>query len=137
MSALEGFTTCPSESCGDPIRYVLTEHGSRLAIEPDPHPDGTVVVHQVGDGRVRARILTGEQLPAQVTAWRRHDAVCPDGRTARRRKAATTPRCRVCRLTLHQLAVDAGWTTHPLCGPPEDFRALVEAAATSTQETPS
>ena len=132
---MDGRATCTGDGCAAPIVWALTEGGRRIPLNPDPHPDGTVILTD-HDGRTRARILTGPELPAQQTAWQAHWATCPASSTFRRRKGATTPKCRACRLPLHQLAVDAGWTTHPLCGPPEEFRALVEAAA-STQETPS
>lgn len=100
----------PCPRCGRPIRWVLTGTGRRIAIDLDPDPAGTVVRGEdPGDGTVRARVLTGVEMPAQETAWTRHEATC---------RARLGPRCRTCRGPMDAgLARSERWTTHPSCDP--------------------
>lgn len=118
--------TCARDGCGRPITYVLTETGLRLAIDPDPDPAGNVIRTE-HDGRIRAQLLPGDQMPAQQTAWRQHRFTCPGSTDRARLERVAAPRCGICREPLHPLAVEAGWTRHPLCGPPLDFRDQVTA----------
>lgn len=103
-----GLMRCPR--CGRPIRWVLTGTGRRIAIDPEPDPAGTVIrVEDPSDGTVRARILTGVEMPAQETAWIRHEAIC---------RVRPGPLCRTCRGPMDAgLARSEGWTTHPSCDP--------------------
>lgn len=95
---------CPG--CAQPVRWVTTEHGRPLPLDPDPHPDGTVVPVVVG-GQPRAHILTGPELPALGPAWRPHQCPPPPRRD-----------CTVCRGPLDPHLVAAqGDTTHPTCDP--------------------
>jgi hypothetical protein len=121
--------------CGGPVLPVITEQGRRLELDPDPHPDGTVVRVMV-DGRPLARVLTGLELPALETAWRRHTATCPESSEARRRRARAAPRCRVCTgpLDPNLAAHEPQHDTHPAC---DDHAAaeLVRHAARTHRET--
>ena len=47
-----------------------------MPLDPDPHPDGNVVLVTLDDGAIRGRVLTGDELPAQQTAYVRHDRTC-------------------------------------------------------------
>jgi hypothetical protein len=105
--------------CGRPVRWVITEGGRRIEIDPQPDPGGNVVPVTV-DGHTRARILTGDQLPAEGPAYRRHAATCRESPEARKRRARTAPRCTVCLLPMDaDLARLEQWTTHPSCDPAE------------------
>jgi hypothetical protein len=123
--------TC--RGCGGPVLVVVSEQGRRLELDPDPHPDGTVVRVMVDD-RPLARVLDGGQLPALEAAWRRHTATCPESPEARRRRARQAPRCRVCTSALDAiLAAAEPYDTHPAC---DDHAAaeLVRYAARSHRE---
>lgn len=110
-------TTC--RACGQPIRWVITEGGRRIALDPDPVDGGNIVPIYVED-RLRARVLTGTELPHEGPAWRRHSAACPESAEARARRARLAPRCTVC---LNPMDTDLArleqWTTHPACDPTE------------------
>lgn len=108
-------STCPH--CGAPVRWVTTEAGATLGIDPDPHPQGTVT-HRLVDGRPRAHVLTGPELPAQEQAWRPHRATCPNTPENRARQARARPRCTVCDLPRDPALADTEpHTTHPTCDP--------------------
>jgi hypothetical protein len=107
------------DTCGDcrqPVRWVITEEGRRIEIDPDPVDDDGNVVPVVVDGHTRARILTGAELPADGPAYRRHVSTCPESPEARKRRARLAPRCRVCLFPMDPtLARLEQWTTHPAC----------------------
>lgn len=114
----DGIVRCTGDGCGAPIRFVQTELGRRLPIDPQPHPDGTVIAIKQPDGTTVARVLSGDQLPAQQTAWRPHWATCPASPQFRKRKARIARRCRVCGKPMDpDLALRERWTTHPACDP--------------------
>lgn len=98
--------------------WCVTLAGRRLALDPRPHPDGTVVVTNLPDGTVRGSVLTGEQLPAQVPAHRVHERACPA-----RPQPATGPRCGACREPMDEWLVEQGYTRHIGClNPPPPAR---------------
>lgn len=120
MAAVDDTETCTA--CGAPIRWVITIGDRRMPLDPEPHEDGNVVPVIVDGGLVRARVLTGVELPAQETAFRAHFVTCPRAGEFRRRKVATTPRCHGCGQPLdpvlsrrHPDAWTARW--HPTCAP--------------------
>lgn len=121
--------TATCSDCGGPVLRVITEGGRILELDADPHPDGNVVP-VTADGRPVARVLTGDQLPAQEPAWQRHTTTCPESPDARRRRARQAPRCRVCTGPLDQAlaAAEPHHDTHPAC---DDYAAaeLVRYAA--------
>jgi hypothetical protein len=124
----DGLTPCTGPNCTARVRWVLTLAGKRLPLDPKPHPDGTVIRVVLDDGSVRARVLDGDELPAQQTAWRAHWATCPDSQVFRARQAATTPRCALqeCRQPLDPWLVEQGERYHVLCKPmpaPDEVRA--------------
>jgi len=126
-------TTCTGQGCGATIRWVITIAGRRMPINPDPHPDGTIIREVTPEG-IRARVLTGDQLPAQQTAWQPHWVTCPDSPQFRDRKARTTPRCRACSGPLDPWLVAQGRPWHVLCEPPT--RAEIEAAMRHAKTRP-
>lgn len=134
----EELATCAG--CGAPIRWVITMGDKRMPLDPEPHEDGTVVPRKLPDGRVRAQVLTGENLPAQETAYRSHFVTCPKAPDFRRRKSLATRKCLGCGHPLDAVLADAGDTYHPTCAPlglAEVFaQAREEAAAARAAETP-
>jgi hypothetical protein len=99
-----------------------------MPLDVDPSPDGNVVLEQVA-GSVRARVLTGDELPAQGDSYVPHHRTCPAAADFRRRKHVTTARCQVCRDPLDPtLARRGGWygRWHATCAPPADLRERVD-----------
>ena len=77
--------TC--RSCGSPIRWVMSEKGHRIPLDPDPVENGNLVPYTIpttgtfGVPTIRARVAD----PGSVTpAWVSHFATCPNA--ARHRK---------------------------------------------------
>jgi len=113
-----GLEPCNGPTCTALIRWVITLANARMPLEPDPHPDGNVIRVRLEDGSIRARVLTGNELPAQQTAWMPHWRNCPDSPEFRKRKARTGPRCKACEQPMDpDLARLERWTTHPACDP--------------------
>jgi hypothetical protein len=104
-------------ACGKPIRWVITTGGKRLPLDVDPVADGNVVPVVI-EGQRRARVLTGTELPAQEQAWQSHHRSCPHAADFRRRKGATTSRCRSCRQPMDPWLTTHGWHYHVNCAPP-------------------
>lgn len=125
---LHNTATCTGPTCGATIRWAVTREGRRLPLNPDPDPAGNVVIETNATGEIRARILTGPELPAQGEAWMPHWKTCPDSPVFQRLQRATQPRCRACRGRLDPWLVANGWHHHVLCAPLADFRAYVQAA---------
>lgn len=137
MAAEETLPTC--SACGAPVRWVLTLGDRRMPLDPEPHEDGNVVRRTTKEGAVRAKVLTGEELPAQETAWRSHFVTCPQADTFRRRKALSRKKCRGCTYPLDKALADAGEVYHPTCAPTDvrehAARARDLAATTPTRPT--
>lgn len=105
-------STCPR--CASPVRWAVTVAGARIAIDPTSHPDGVVVPVTI-DGKLRAQVLTGDQLPAQTAAYRPHERTCPKGRDRARRDAATRPRCPWCEQDMDPWLTGRRARGHVLC----------------------
>lgn len=120
MSTAGRVTACKAPGCGQMIRWLFTEARKRIPLDPDPHPDGTVVLVKVGHETL-ARVLTGAQLPAQETAYRAHWATCPGSdamRAKKAREAARGPLCGGCGSAMPaDLAGLEHWEFHPCCDP--------------------
>lgn len=113
-----GLEPCNGPTCTARIRWVITLAGARMPLEPQPDPDGNVIAVRLEDGSIRARVLTGAELPAQQTAWMPHWRNCPDSPEYRRRKTRTGPKCKACGGPMDpDLARTERWTTHPSCDP--------------------
>ena len=123
----EGLSTCTAPACARPIRWAWTLEGRRLPLDPEPHPDGTVVHVDTPVGP-RAKVLTGDELPAQQTAWRAHFTTCPASPQFKAREWRTAPKCAVCAEPMNAtLARREGWTTHPSCDPRDGAQAARDA----------
>lgn len=107
-------STCPAR-----VRWYVTISGKVIALDADPVDDGNVIVIS-HEGRVRARILEGADMPAQQTAYRRHR--CPPHPVLNER------RCVHCHLVMS--GTDSGFDTHPTCDPEylDDLRAQAKPA---------
>ena len=120
-------STC--RGCPARIWWVLTVGGKRMPLDPIPTSDGSVVVEVRPDATVRARVLTGSELPAEGPAYRPHWQTCPSSETFRRRQVDHGPKCGLCRLPLDRWLVDEGYTRHVGCLPtprPPDIAPAVE-----------
>lgn len=63
--------------CGAPIRWVRTEHGNLMPIDPDPDPDGNVeLVDDLGEELVA--IVHAQPTLTGGDRWMPHHATCPD-----------------------------------------------------------
>lgn len=106
MGGIETEEKCPK--CGAPTWFRLTVEGSRKRLDAAPDPSGNVIILTLPDGTVRARCLTGRELPAQQEAFHLH--VC------NRRTGAPDPNCVVCTRPMpREIAERLGWTDHPAC----------------------
>lgn len=115
-SAPGSIAGCPD--CGWWVRIVTTMGGRRLAVDPFPHPLGTVLIETTKAGEA-ARILAGhEPRPDDVGMYRQHVTSCPQSPAVARRHA---PRCSVCGKPLNAAlaATDPTYTSHPCCDPRE------------------
>lgn len=105
MAGVETEDKCPR--CGAPVWWRLSVEGTRLRLDAAPSPKGTVIILDL-DGRVRAKCLTGPELPAQQEAWTLHACARRDG--------APDPNCVACgRPMPRDIATELGWTDHPAC----------------------
>lgn len=132
--ALTPDASCPL--CGEPVRWVMSVLGHRIALDPQPHEAGIYVPR---DGGRRFEGLTGERLPAQETAYRSHKKSCPGSREAARLRALAKPKCRGCPYPLDPVLAARGDIYHPTCGPTDvrehAARARDLAAATRLTDT--
>jgi hypothetical protein len=106
-----GNDACPQ--CREPVQRMIT-HGGRIRdLEVHSHPDGDHVI-EWADQHIRARVLTGLELPAQgPPAFRRHE--CPPA-------PPPGPNCAECGHEMpREIATLLRWTEHPACDP--DFTA--------------
>lgn len=127
-------STCTG--CGKPVRWVITEGGRRMPLDPDPVPEGNVVPVMV-DGHRRARVLTGDELPYEGEAWQTHFRSCRAAPEFRKRQARLAPRCRVCSGVMDaDLARLEQWTTHPACDPTDGANTVRAALAATTAAAP-
>lgn len=115
VATLPGTYQCTA--CDFYVRDVVTEAGNRLAIDPLPHPAGTVWPVTTHEGQ-RARVLAGhDERPDDIPLFRQHTTTCP----ARPKPRSQAPKCLECGRPLDaQLAHrDPTYTTHPQCDPTE------------------
>jgi hypothetical protein len=106
MSGIETQDKCPK--CGAATYWRLSVEGTRLRLDAKPDPAGTVIILTLTDGTIRAKCLTGSELPAQQEAWRLHACA--------RRYGPPDPNCVVCgRRMPRDIADELGWVTHPGC----------------------
>lgn len=119
----DGTDVCSGPNCRAIIRWVLTEAGRRMPIDPTPHPAGNIVRVDIPGVGVRARVLGGGQLPVlpPAQAWRQHRVTCPAAVAERAKSGGVGPRCAdpACGLPMDpDLAVREQWRVHPSCTDP-------------------
>lgn len=112
--------------CKAPVRWIVMTTGSRMPLDPLPHPHGNILLEQRNAaGAVHGRVLPLRDLPVlDAPAYRSHFVTCPHADQARRARLTVVPpgpACLVCGGPLHQLLVDAGDSRHPLCVPDEEW----------------
>ena len=78
-------STAQCRSCGAPVRWVTMPSGRSAPLDPEPHPDGNVVMVSA----TRARPLTANRI-AQAgklpePRYRSHFVTCPNASEHRRR----------------------------------------------------
>lgn len=111
--------------CGWPVRQVTTDQGTRLLVDPAPHPSGSVWLREDRLEAAVAVVLVGHAVdrPAEGEAlYRPHARSCPMAKDAHARRRREAPRCRVCEQHLDRVLplVDRSYTTHPTCDPREE-----------------
>lgn len=106
MTGIETQDLCPK--CGAVTFWRLSVEGTRLRLDTVPDPGGNVVLTQV-DGKDRARVLTGAEMPAQQEAFTQHKCTKP----------SRPPRCQVCGRAMlpAEFFRRTGRTVHPGCDP--------------------
>jgi hypothetical protein len=98
--------------CGGTVRWAPTIGGRRLPLDIEPDPAGTVILDGHEEGKVR--VLTGDELPAQQTAWRLH--LCP-----------ARARCMACKGPMDRWLPEHGYSRHIGCLLPLSLRESIEA----------
>ena len=78
-------------SCFQPIRWVETENGKRMPLDPDPVPGGNVIIDREGVGQappvVRVLSSAGQTMigfDAELLTYVSHFATCPNAADHRR-----------------------------------------------------
>lgn len=73
-------------SCHQEIRWVTTEAGKPMSIDPKPTEDGTIIPVKV-EGKVVAHTLRkGEEVPPGVKRFTSHWVTCPTADQHRRQR---------------------------------------------------
>lgn len=70
-------------SCGKPIRWVSGRNNKRMPLDPEPAPDGNIVIGEDGLARVLKRAELAA-LPADTPRYRSHFSTCPDAAAHRK-----------------------------------------------------
>lgn len=82
---MSGSSTC--RSCGRPIVWTKTQTGKNSPVDPDPVPDGNLVlVSSTVDGKVHFEQFAyrPEAHNAERKRYRSHFATCPNAKQHRR-----------------------------------------------------
>lgn len=108
------------DDCHQPILRLFTLTGRLVDLDVEPHPDGTRIITTV-DGDIRARTLTGHDLPApDGTGHKLH--YCPAREPAG--PSCGNPACSI--PMPRDIAIRERWTFHPCCEP--EYLELIEQA---------
>ena len=72
------------QSCGAPIRWVITLDGARMPLDPDPHPRGNVVPELQGRDGQAPRAVVLAKPATDRPAWVSHFTTCRSAASHRR-----------------------------------------------------
>ena len=75
-------------SCGAPVTWTVTDAGKRMPVDPEPHPDGNVLIAPPAQSwdPPRATVLGPLEIQAATAALHRaHFVTCPDSDLWRQR----------------------------------------------------
>lgn len=77
----------PGRGCGEPVVWVLTDDGNPMPIDPDPVPEGNVIVTgQVEPFVLSVRVVRkGETVSEGTARFVSHFSSCPRAANFRRR----------------------------------------------------
>lgn len=117
--------------CDAPVRWVTTEAGKAMSLDPLPRPNGSIILVHQGQSRLVAQVVPRVALPVVGRpAYQSHFASCPMSDQFRKRRRARPEAagvevaagerlvpCRVCGLRMHPylLAIVPTPTAHPTC----------------------
>jgi hypothetical protein len=73
-------TVC--KACKQSMRWVLTDKGKTLAVDPEPSPHGNLVVREDGIGHI---ITKDDVMPPGVERFILHAVTCTEGPKERRK----------------------------------------------------
>ena len=120
----------PCTLCAAEVWWALTTRGHRVALDRTPSTAGNCIP-VLDDGHRRIKVLTGDEMPAQTTAWAKHVTTCPETDEGRRRLARDRQRCGDCRLPMDPWLPTNGHRWHITCGPawPGEIRASLRKDA--------
>ena len=121
--------------CSAPVWWVRTEAtGSRMPLDPLPHPRGTFVfVPSSRKPDVVRALPHGHPVPERVRAFRVHFATCPS-QQAQRAKRQGPRRCESCGEPMHQLLHEAGEVRHPGCETPAQTNERIRRERAAARE---
>lgn len=68
---------CTSDTCRAPIVWARTERGSRMPVDPDPSPGGSVLLDGDGPEPV-ARVIAKGERDGRTDLHASHFQTCPD-----------------------------------------------------------
>ena len=75
-------------TCTREILWALTERGKPIPIDPEPRPDGNIVLGGFGGVEDRVAHVLGAEETTSEPRYVSHFATCPQAETHRRRRAA-------------------------------------------------
>lgn len=111
---IPGTHPCQAAGCGASVRVAILASGTRIDVDPYPHPAGRVWLRHTSQGE-RAEMLAGHMTPPEgEPLYRHHSRSCPA--TAHTRPSEA-PRCEACSQPLDGVlaARDPSYRTHPAC----------------------
>lgn len=77
----------PCRSCGADVLWAVTSRGKPIPIDPEPRPDGNIVVDPVERGRPRSCHYATKLERAELTSLRvAHFVTCPDREKWRKKR---------------------------------------------------
>lgn len=81
VGVLTGARRCDMPGCLDPIAWRYTDHGARIALEPEPNPLGEYVLIETGDSAGRFHFVRRDEwhefvdVPHYVCHTKKHPGV--------------------------------------------------------------